>query len=265
MAYTYEDMVFEKEGGIAIVTMNRPEKLNALSEAVRKGLIQVIREVEQDDDVRVMILTGAGERGFCSGAEPASLGAGRRVAGGDRSYRKGPLSAPVKMLRNMDKLVIAAVNGVAAGAGFGLALACDIRIASENASFINAFVRRGLHAAWGLTYWMPRVVGIANALEVLCTGDKIDAREAQRLGLVSRVVPAADLMKEAKAFAARLAKQPPMAIEFIKRLVYDGLDNNLEAQLRYEIQCGNILSQTEDFQEGINAFKEKREPVFKGE
>ncbi len=161
--------------------------------------------------------------------------------------------------------MIAAVNGVAAGAGFGLAMACDIRIASENASFINAFIKRGLAAAWGLTYWMPRVVGIANALEILCTGDRIDAREAERLGLVSRVVPAADLMKEAKSFAARLAKQPPMAIEFIKRLVYDGLDNNLEAQLRYEVQCGNILSQTEDFQEGLRAFKEKREPVFKGE
>ncbi len=268
MTYIYEDMTFEKEEGIATVTLNRPEKLNALSEEIRKGLRQAIREVEQDDDIRVMIITGAGERGFCSGADVSAIAGGTLAAGigrvGTRTYRKGPLSAPISMLRDMDKPVIAAVNGVAAGGGLGIALACDIRIASENASFINAFIRIGLAAEWGITYWLPRIVGIDKALEIMWTGDRIDAREALRLGIVSRVVPAADLMKETKALAARLAKQPPMAIEFIKRLTYDGLDDTLTAQLRYELQCGEILEETEDFKEGIRAFKEKRQPVFKG-
>lgn len=264
MAYVYEDMIFEKEAGIATVTLNRPDTLNALSEGIRQGLRQAIREVGEDDDIRVMIITGAGERGFCSGADVSAVGTGTIGRVGTRTYRKGPLSAPISMLKSLDKPVIAAVNGVAAGLGFGIALGCDIRIASENASFINVFIRRGLAAEWGVTYWLPRIVGMAKALEIMWTGDKISAREAERLGIVSRVVPPADLMKETKAFAARLAKQPPMSVEFIKRLAYEGLDNTLTAQLTYELHCASILTKTEDFQEGIKAFKEKREPVFKG-
>ncbi|MFC2051870.1 enoyl-CoA hydratase/isomerase family protein [Chloroflexota bacterium] len=268
MAYTYEDMIFEKKERIATVTLNLPEKLNAMSDGIRKGLIQAVHEVEQDDNIRVLIITGAGERGFCSGADMSRLAA--EAAGekykdiGNRTYRKGPISALVLMLRQLDKPVIGAMNGVAAGAGMGIALACDIRIASENASFINVFVRRGLGVEWGISYWLPRIVGMSKALEIMWTGDKIDAREAERLGMVSKVVPAADLMKEAEAFAARLAKMPPMSIEFIKRMSYAGLDTTLLPQLGLEQYCADILLKTEDFKEGVAAFRDKREAIFKG-
>jgi enoyl-CoA hydratase/carnithine racemase len=262
MDFIYEDMFFEKEDGIAIVTFNRPEKLNALSEGIRKGLRQAISDVDQDDDMRAMIITGAGERGFCSGAD-VSEGT-RPGQEGTRTYRKGPLSIPVTMLKNMDKPVIGAINGVAAGAGFGIALACDILIASENASFISVFIRVGLAVEWGVSYWLPKIVGKAKALEIMWTGDRVDAREAEKIGLVSRVVPAADLLKEAKAFAARLAKQPPMSIEFIKRLTYEGYDDTLTAHLGYEQQCAGILIGTKDREEGFRAFREKRPAKFTG-
>ncbi len=263
MAYVYEDMIFEEEEGIATVTLNRHEKLNALSEGIRKGIRQAIRQVGDDDAIRVMIITGAG-RGFCSGADVSAIGTGETGRTGTRNYRKGPVGIPVAMLRDMDKPVIAAVNGVAAGAGFGLALACDIRIASENASFINVPIRRWLAAEWGTAYWLPRIVGVAKALEIMWTGDAIDAREAERLGIVSRVVPATDLMKEAKALALRFAKQPPMSVELIKRLTYDGLSDTLRGHLNYEQEVAHTLAKTEDHQEGVRAFREKRQPVFKG-
>jgi 2-(1,2-epoxy-1,2-dihydrophenyl)acetyl-CoA isomerase len=177
----------------------------------------------------------------------------------------GPLSLPVLRIVRMEKPVIAAVNGVAAGAGFGLAMACDIRIASENARFISAFVRRGLPVEWGLSHFLPRTVGLAKALEIMWTGEAIDAREAERIGLASKVVSPDDLMKETKGLATKLAKGPPIAIELIKRAVYTGLEsNNLAAQLGYETYAAGVCVRTEDFGEGVKAFLEKREAVFKG-
>jgi 2-(1,2-epoxy-1,2-dihydrophenyl)acetyl-CoA isomerase len=161
--------------------------------------------------------------------------------------------------------VIAAVNGVAAGAGFGLAMACDIRIASENARFISVFVRRGLPVEWGLSYFLPRAVGTAKALEIMWSGRSVDASEAERIGLVSKVVPADDLMKETRTLAAKLSKGPSIAIELIKRTVYTGLQtNNLASQLGYETYAAGVCVHTQDFAEGVKAFLEKREAAFKG-
>jgi 2-(1,2-epoxy-1,2-dihydrophenyl)acetyl-CoA isomerase len=266
MTYTYEDAIFEKEEGIATFTLNRPERLNALSPGIRQAFIRAVENVNQDDDIKVFIITGAG-RGFCSGADVRGLAGQQEIRSGEAGRRgiMGPLSLPVLRLSQLDKPVIAAVNGVAAGAGFGLAMACDIRIASENARFISVFVRRGLPVEWGLSHFLPRVVGTAKALEIMWTGEAVNAQEAERIGLVSKVVPPDNLIKEAKTLAARLAKGPSIAIELIKRTVYSGLqNNNLSAQLGYETYAAGVCAGTEDFTEGVKAFIEKREPIYKG-
>lgn len=266
MTYTYQDAIFEKEEGIATLTLNLPERLNALSPGIREALLRAAEDVAQDDDTRVLIITGAG-RAFCSGADVRGLAGQTEIRSGEKGRRgiMGPLSLPVFRLSQLDKPVIAAVNGVAAGAGFGLAMVCDIRIASENARFISVFVRRGLPVEWGLSHFLPRVVGTAKALEIMWTGEAIDAREAERIGLVSKVVPQDDLMKEARQLATKLAKGPPIAIELIKRAVYTGLQsNNLAAQLGYESYAAGVCVRTEDFQEGVTAFLQKREAAFKG-
>ncbi len=268
MAYIYEDMTFEKEEGIATVTLNRPERLNALSIPLREGLIKAVEDVACDDATKVLIITGAG-RGFCAGADVKGTLSGLEpgalpwVPG--REGRKGPTSQVMLMLQNLEKPVIAAVNGVAAGAGFGLALGCDIRIASENARFISVFIRRGLAAEWGVTYYLPRIVGISKALEIMWTGDEISATEAERLGIVSKIVPHDELMKVAKEFASRLARGPSLSIELIKRMVYSGLRaNDLVSQMAHEQYVARTVEVTEDFKEGVKAFLEKREAVFKG-
>jgi len=266
MTHTYEDATFEKEGGIATLTLNLPERLNALSPGIREALLGAAEDVAQDDDTKVLIITGAG-RAFCSGADVRGLAGQVEIRSGEAGRRgiMGPLSLPVLRLSQLDKPVIAAVNGVAAGGGFGLATACDIRIASENARFISVFVRRGLPVEWGLSYFLPRVVGTTKALEILWTGRAVDAQEAERIGLVSKVVPADDLMNEARALAAKFAKGPSIAIELIKRTVYAGLQsNNLAAQLGYETYAAGVCVRTEDFAEGVKAFLEKREAAFQG-
>lgn len=267
MTDAYEDAIFEKEDGIATLTLNRPERLNALSPGIREALIRAVQEVDKDEDTRVLIITGAG-RGFCAGADVGALGgAPDQIRSGEvgRKGIMGPLSLPVLRLARLEKPVIAAVNGVAAGAGFGLAMACDIRIASENARFISVFVRRGLPVEWGLSYFLPKAVGLSRALQIMWTGDAINAAEAERIGLVNKVVPADELMSEAKELARKLAKGPPIAIELIKRTVYTGLEsNNLMAQLGFETYVAGICARTEDFREGVKAFLEKREADFTG-
>lgn len=260
----YQDIILEKEGGIATLTLNRPDKLNALNARIMAEIASAVTEVDEDDEIKVLIITGAG-RGFCSGADLTPSG-GERVMPGRRLLLE-PLTGLGRLARvisSTDKPTIAAVNGVAAGAGFSMAVACDIRIASENSRFSAIFVRRALVPDTGITYFLPRIVGISKALELCITGDIIDAQEAEHIGLVNRVVPHNDLMKETKEFAARIAKGPSVAIELAKRSVYKGLENDLASQLAYETWAYNVVQQTEDVQEGRRSFVEKREPVFKG-
>ena len=260
-----EGFTLEKLDGIATLTLNRPDKLNALTTRMRTAAFpRLFRQLQADDDVRVLIITGAG-RAFCAGADVAELGATTQSSPGPgREARLQALGSFALLLYNLDKPVIAAINGVAAAAGVSIALLADIRIASENARFGMAFVARGLVPDCGSTFSMPRLLGAAKSLELMYTGDFIDAKEAERIGLVNKVVPHDSLMDEATALARKLAKAPPLTLAQTKRAVHSGLINNLDQQLYFESYAQDFCLQTEDFKEGVSSFLEKREPQFKG-
>jgi 2-(1,2-epoxy-1,2-dihydrophenyl)acetyl-CoA isomerase len=262
----YEGFILEKEGSIATITLNRPDKLNALTKKMMEDdLPAAFEEVRKDESLRVLIITGTG-RGFCSGADVAEIAEGVILGkGGPRWSRLEPLGGNLVLsLYNIDKPVIGAINGMTAGAGVSLALLCDIRIASENARFNLAFVLRGLVPDCGATYTLPRLIGVSRALELMFTGDTIDAQEAERLGLVSRVVPQDELLKVSRELAEKIAQRPPIAVGLIKRAVYNGLVNTLEQQLDFETYAQNLCLETEDHKEAVRAFLEKRQPVFRG-
>ena len=266
---TYESIILEVDEGVATLTLNRPDKLNALDPALLHESSTVIRKLNDDDEVKVLIITGAG-RAFCSGADLTGPVSGTSLdqPGIGRRERLESFVSFGWLIRQIDgfaKPAIAAINGIVAGGGLGVALACDIRIASEEARFSSIFVRRGMVADCGTTFYLPRVVGMAKALELMWTGDIIDAHKAERLGLVSRLVPADDLMKVTKEFALRLARGPSVSIELQKRLAYDGLKaDSVLSQMVQEDFAQHVCGQTEDVKEGRQSFIEKREPRFKG-
>jgi 2-(1,2-epoxy-1,2-dihydrophenyl)acetyl-CoA isomerase len=262
---TYKCLLYEVKDGVATLTLNRPERLNALGDTLRDDLQDAVTRASDDADVRVMIVTGAG-KGFCSGGDVKAMSE-RKTSGSGRPLMEKVAPGrdrTVQALRDAPKPVIAAVNGAAAGAGMNLALACDMRIASTAAKFSQAFVRRGLHPDWGGTYFLPRVVGTAKACELIFTGEVIDAQEALRLGIVSAVHPAEELLPAAHALARKIADGPPIAIRLAKRAIYHNLDCDLRQALEFETFAQNICFDTEDAAEGIKAFVEKRPPAFKG-
>jgi 2-(1,2-epoxy-1,2-dihydrophenyl)acetyl-CoA isomerase len=257
-----EGLDFSREEGIATITFNRPERLNAVTEAMRTEVHRIATELRTDEEVKVLIITGAGEA-FSTGADAGELTAD--YSGPIEPYiLKRPLGWWTLPVRHFPKPTIAAIPGIVAGVTFSLALACDFRIASEKARFSMVFIKRGLVPDGGATYYLPRMVGTSKALELMLMGDTIDAREAEQLGLVNKVVPHDDLMKATREFAARIASGPSVAIELIKKSVYKGATGDLEGQLDFETLAQRICFQTEDFKEGITSFIEKREPKFKG-
>jgi len=265
----YENIIYATDGGVATLTLNRPDKLNALDPKMLQEMVKAIDEAREDDEVKVLIITGAG-RGFCSGADITApvRGTDPKQPGITRPTRLEPFisfGSLAKRLRSFHKPAIAAINGLATGGGLTIACLCDVRIASANARFSTIFVRRGLVADMGTTYLLPRIVGTEKALELMWTSDIIDAREAQRIGLVSRVVPHEELMVTARGLAARLAKGPSLAIELMKRMVYEGLEaDSFSLQIAYEGWAQEMCYLTEDVEEGLRSFVEKREPQFKG-
>lgn len=261
------EIIFRKEKPLAIITLNRPEKLNAITPTMLQEMLADLEEAEKDDELKVIILTGTGQ-GFSPGADASGLRRGETREIASRAERESPMGnwgIFTQRLHETRKPTLAAVNGMCAGVAFCLALGCDIRFASEQARFCTVFVRRGMVASSGGTFLLPRVVGVAKALELMWSGDIIDAREAERIGLVSRVVPHDQLMAVTEEFALKLAKGPSLAIELTKYLVYQGLEsNNFVSDLKAEAWAQSVCSASEDAKEGLRAFLEKRAPVFKG-
>lgn len=262
---TYKCLLYAVQDRIATLTLNRPERLNALGDTLREDLLDAVHKAAADPDVRVLIVTGAG-KGFCSGGDVKAMSE-RDQAGQSSSLDEqvAPLRDRVILaMRDCPKPVIAAVNGAAAGAGMNLALACDMRVASTAAKFVQAFVKRGLHPDWGGSWFLPRIVGTAKACELIFTGDTIDAAEALRLGIVNAVAAPEDLMAKATELARKIAGGPPIAIRLAKRGIYRNMESDLRGGLEYETFAMNLCRQTEDSKEGVKAFMEKRAPSFKG-
>lgn len=258
-------LLIENRGAVRVVTLNRPDKLNSFNDELTFKLQDALKEAEKDSSVRCLIITGAG-RGFCAGQDLASRSisfeAGQRPSLGDSIRRRyNPL---IIRIRRMEKPIIAAVNGVAAGAGASLAFACDFRIAADSASFIQSFTRVGLIPDSGSTFFLPRMVGITKALELMLTADKLEAREALTLGLVNNIVPQDQVMKAALEFAERLSLGPTRAFGLTKRAVNRAVFPDLEELLDYEASLQEIAGRSDDFEEGVKAFIEKRQPVYSG-
>jgi enoyl-CoA hydratase/carnithine racemase len=257
------ELLYEVADRIATITLNRPEKLNAFTGAMIDAWAEALAAAQQDDGVHVVVLTGAG-RAFCAGGDVVRMGEGAPSALDLKNELWERIHRIPGTLEAMDKPVVAMVNGAAVGAGMGMSLMCDVRMASEEARFSTGYVRVGLVPGDGDTYFLPRLVGTARALELFWTGEMIDAAEALRLGIVNRVVPAAELRETTYALARRIADGPQVAIRLMKRLVYQSMRLDLRTHLDLVSSHMAIVRQTADHAEGVAAFKERRPPRFQG-
>jgi enoyl-CoA hydratase/carnithine racemase len=264
VAYTSptEELLLDFTDHVLTITLNRPDRLNAISGPMLSALSSTLQQANVDPEVRAVVLTGAG-RGFCSGLDLKEQGSGNGV--GTRGYQLFDLhNSPPIVINRMDKPLICALNGAAAGYGMDMALGCDIRIASENAKLGAVFAKRGVLPESGGCWYLPRLIGWAKAAEVAFLGDVLDAKRSFELGLVNKVVPHDDLMTEAMAVARKIANNAPLSVQSTKRMMRLGQDETFEAAVDHIFLQLLPLFQSDDFKEGLSAFAERREPSFKG-
>lgn len=262
MSWTH--LLVDKSESVATITLNRPDRMNAFAGLMRQEIVSALEEAAVDSEVRVVVITGAG-RAFCTGGDVNEFASGttKAVADGVSNERHAMCKA-VLAINSMEKPVIASVNGIAAGGGCNLALACDMRIASDRARFAEIFTKRGVHPDWGGIYFLPRLVGYAKAAELIFTAETIDAGEALRIGMVNRVVPHEQLESATRQLATTIAKNAPIPIAFAKRGLQSFYRWDLPQALDYESYVLELCRKTNDIIEGFSAFLEKREPRFTG-
>ncbi len=259
----YENITLVKENAVLWLTLNRPDKLNALVGTAREEIFAALTEAGEDESVRAICITGAG-KGFCAGGDinyMANLQADNNLAAFEKLLESG--RQIVTKVRSIEKPVVAMINGVAAGAGLNLALASDIRIASSSARFSQAFIKIGLHPDWGGTFFLPRLIGTARACEMMFTGDVIDAQTAYQIGLINQVVSDNELRAKTEELLQKLVSRPKQALALAKRAIYQGVEYSLAEALDYETKAQTQCFQSEDAREGIDAFLTRRDPKFK--
>ncbi|MEM4480499.1 MAG: enoyl-CoA hydratase-related protein [Candidatus Bathyarchaeia archaeon] len=257
----FKYILFEKSEGVATITINRPETLNAFNADVICEILQALEDVKADESVRVVVLTGAGEKAFSAGADIKAMKGMSPLKARELSQMGEKLC---NALENLEKPVIAAINGYALGGGLEVAMACDARIASENAKMGQTEMNIGLIPGWGGTQRLPRLIGLTKAKELIFTGKMIDAKTAEQLGLVNMVVPQEKFRETVRQFALELAQKAPVALKLAKALINKGAEINLDAAIALEREGFSVVASTEDFQEGVSAFTEKRKPIFRG-
>jgi len=257
----FDNLLLDRDDAVALVTINRPQVLNALNMATLDELRRVILDLKRDDSVRVVILTGSGEKAFVAGADINELAVQTPITGREHALAGQHV---LDLIEHMGKPVIAAINGYALGGGCELALACTLRIAADTARLGQPEINLGILPGYAGTQRLPRLVGKARAMELILTGAQISASEAERIGLVNRVVPAAALLAEAKKLAAELARQAPIAVRYILDAINHGLEMPFVEGCRFEATLFGLVAASEDMREGTRSFLEKRKPEFKG-
>jgi 2-(1,2-epoxy-1,2-dihydrophenyl)acetyl-CoA isomerase len=257
----YQFLLFRKDNGVATISLNRPEVYNALNDEITFELQDALKAVSKDESIRVCVLTGEG-KAFCSGQDLKAAPAGEKRSFID-SLRKryNPI---IRAMRNLPKPIICRLNGVAAGAGCSIALACDVIVAAEEATMIEVFINIGLVPDSGSSYFLPRTIGVAKAFELCSMGNRVKAQEAFELGLINKVVSATQLDATVKEYTDYYAQAPTKAIGLIKKMLQKSMTSSLEDMLEYEAYAQEIAGSSHDYKEGVTAFLEKRKPAFLG-